>query len=132
CVSVATSSLSSPQAAQQDPLRAGVRIGVLQPGGSYTVQTIALETYIARVLAGEAARDSRPAALEALAIAIRTYVLANAGRHGADGFDLCDQTHCQVMRTPGPAHERAAAATAGLALLRNGIPAPVFYSASCG
>ena len=112
--------------------RAEVRIGVLRPGGGYTVQTIAPETYIARVLAGEAARDSRPAALEALAITIRTYVLANLGRHGADGFDLCDQTHCQVMRTPAPAHERAAAVTAGLALLRKGVPAPVFYSASCG
>ena len=96
------------------------------------MQTFALETYIARVLAGEAGRDSRPAALEALAITIRTYALANAGRHNADGFDLCDQTHCQVMRTPTPAHERAAQATAGRALLRNGVPAPVFYSASCG
>ena len=125
CVSAATLSSSSPRAAQQDPARAEVRIGVLRPGGGYTVQTIALETYIARVLAGEAARDSRPAALEALAIAIRTYVLANPGRHSADGFDLCDQTHCQVMRTPGPAHEHAAAATAGQALLRGGVPVPV-------
>ena len=132
CVSVATLSSSSPRAAQQDPSRAAVRIGVLRPSGSYTVQTIALETYIARVLAGEAARDSRPAALEALAITIRTFVLANPGRHNADGFDLCDQTHCQVMRTPTPAHERAAAATAGQALLRGGVPVPVFYSASCG
>jgi stage II sporulation protein D (peptidoglycan lytic transglycosylase) len=132
CASVATLSSSSPRAAQQDPSRVEVRIGVLRPGGGYTVQTIALETYIARVLAGEAARDSRPAALEALAITIRTFVLANPGRHNADGFDLCDQTHCQVMRTPTPAHERAAAATAGQALLRGGLPVPVFYSASCG
>src|SRR5436190_14255998 len=132
CVSVATLSSSSPRAGQQDRSRAEVRIGVLRPGGGYTVQTIALETYIARVLAGEAARDSRPAALEALAITIRTFVLANPGRHNADGFDLCDQTHCQVMRTPTPVHERAAAATAGQALLRGGLPVPVFYSASCG
>ena len=128
CVSVA-SSFSSSRA--QEPQRE-IRIGVLRPGGGYTVQTFPLETYIARVLAGEAGRDSRPAALEALAITIRTFALANPGRHNADGFDLCDQTHCQVMRTPTPAHERAAQATAGRALLRNGVPAPVFYSASCG
>jgi SpoIID/LytB domain protein len=115
----------------QEPQRE-IRIGVLRPGGGYTVQTFPLETYIARVLAGEAGRDSRPAALEALAITIRTFALANPGRHNADGFDLCDQTHCQVMRSPAPAHERAAQATAGRALLRNGVPAPVFYSASCG
>jgi SpoIID/LytB domain protein len=131
-VSAAAWSSSSPRAAQQDRARTEVRIGVLRPGGGYTVQGIALETYIARVLAGEAARDSRPAALEALAITIRTFVLANPARHNADGFDLCDQTHCQVMRTPAAVHERAAAATAGQALLRGGIPVAVFYSASCG
>jgi SpoIID/LytB domain protein len=128
CVAVG-SSVSSSRA--QEPQR-DIRIGVARPGGGYTVQTFPLETYIARVLAGEAGRDSRPAALEALAITIRTFALANPGRHNADGFDLCDQTHCQVMRTPTPAHERAALATAGRALLRNGVPAPVFYSASCG
>jgi stage II sporulation protein D (peptidoglycan lytic transglycosylase) len=123
--------VSSSQSLQQDPVRE-IRIGVARPGGGYTVQTFALEPYIARVLAGEAARDSRPAALEALAITIRTFALANRGRHSADGFDLCDTTHCQVMRTPNAAHEHAASATAGQVLLRGGAPAVVFYSASCG
>ena len=72
-----------------------LRVGLRKPnGGGYTVVTMPLETYVPRVLAGEAARDSRPAALETLAIAIRTFALANLGRHGADGFDLCDETHC--------------------------------------
>ena len=93
---------------------------------------IPLETYVARVLAGEAARDSPPAALEALAITVRTFALANRGRHRADGFDLCDQTHCQVLRPATAATERAATATAGLVLLRGGVPASVYYSASCG
>ena len=67
------------------------------------------------MLAGEALRDSQPAALEALAITIRTFALANRGRHRADGFDLCDQTHCQVVRAADAATERAAQATAGRA-----------------
>ena len=117
---------------QAQDIQREIRIGVSRPGGGYTVQAFPLEIYIARVLAGEAARDSRPAALEALAITIRTFALANRGRHSADGFDLCDTTHCQVMRTPNAAHERAAAATAGNVLLRGGAPATVFYSASCG
>ena len=91
-----------------------------------------METYVARVLAGEALRDSQPAALEALAITIRTFALANRGRHRADGFDLCDQTHCQVLRAAVAATERAARATAGRLLLRDGAPASVYYSASCG
>jgi stage II sporulation protein D len=91
-----------------------------------------MEPYVARVLAGEAVRESRPAALEALAITIRTFALANRGRHRADGFDLCDQTHCQVVRTADAATDRAAQATAGRVLLRGGAPASVFYTASCG
>ena len=42
---------------------------------------------------------------------------AIAARHRADGFDLCDQTHCQVMRAATPVTERAALATAGQVLL---------------
>jgi len=109
-----------------------VRVGFARPGGGYTVTTLPMETYIARVLAGEAARDSRPAALEALAITVRTFFLANRGRHRADGFDVCDQTHCQVVRTADAATDRAAQATAGRVLLRDGAPASVFYNASCG
>src|SRR5262249_59617267 len=76
-------------------------------------------------------RDSQPAALEALAITIRTFAAANLSRHGADGFDLCDQTHCQVVRAAVAATERAAQATARRLLLRNGAPAVIFYTASC-
>ena len=54
------------------------------------VVTWPLEVYVARVLAGEAEPEAADAALEALAVAIRTYALANAGRHADDGFDLCD------------------------------------------
>jgi SpoIID/LytB domain protein len=110
-----------------------VRVGILKPGGGYTVTDMPMEIYVARVLAGEALRDSQPAALEALAITIRTFALANRGRHRADGFDLCDQTHCQVVRTAVAATERAAQATAGRLLLSSGgAPASIYYSASCG
>jgi SpoIID/LytB domain protein len=110
----------------------GLRVGFSRPGGGYTVQEIPLESYVARVLAGEAARESPAAALEALAITIRTFALGNLGRHRADGFDLCDETHCQVVRTAMPANNLAAQMTAGQVLMRNGAIAPVFYSASCG
>ncbi len=109
-----------------------LRVGVLKSSGGYSVTDMPMETYVARVLAGEAVRDSQPAALEALAITIRTFALANRGRHRVDGFDLCDQTHCQVLRPTVAATDRAARATAGRLLLRDGAPASVYYSASCG
>jgi SpoIID/LytB domain protein len=113
-------------------LSESVRVGLLRPGGGYTVSLLPMDVYVARVLAGEAARDSQPAALEALAIAIRTFALANRGRHRADGFDLCGETHCQVVRAAIAATERAARATSGRVLLRDGAPARIFFSASCG
>jgi SpoIID/LytB domain protein len=45
-------------------------------------------------------------------VTIRTYALGNLGRHRADGFDLCDETHCQVVRTAVAATHDAAQATA--------------------
>jgi stage II sporulation protein D len=125
-VSTAAAQASRPAAVDQ------IRIGLAKPGGGYTVVTLPLETYIARVLAGEAMRDSQPAALEALAITVRTFALGNRGRHRADGFDLCDQTHCQVVRNATAATERAAQATAGRILLSGDAIAIVYYSASCG
>jgi stage II sporulation protein D (peptidoglycan lytic transglycosylase) len=125
-----TQSANAPSA--MSPERATLRVGILRPDGGYTVSAMPIEAYVASVLAGEAMRDSRPAALEALAITIRTYALANRGRHRADGFDLCDQTHCQVVRAATPATERAARATAGRLLVRDGAPATVYYTASCG
>jgi SpoIID/LytB domain protein len=116
-----------------DSSRTEVRVGFERSDGSHGVQAIALETYVARVLVGEAAPQSPPAALEALAIAIRTFAIVNRNRHNADGFDVCDTTHCQVVRPAATAAtERAANATAGLVLMRDGMPVPVYYSASCG
>ena len=65
------------------------------PGG---VADVPLEVYVARVLAGEAEPRAPDGEFQALAIAIRTYALVNAGRHARDGFDVCDSTHCQVPR----------------------------------
>jgi SpoIID/LytB domain protein len=123
---------STPVSSTDNTSTIELRIGTAQAGGTYAVVTVPLEAYVARVLTAEALPDSRPAALEALAITIRTYALANLGRHGSDGFDLCDETHCQVMRAATTATERAAAATSGRILIDRGAPASVFYSASCG
>jgi stage II sporulation protein D len=107
-----------------------VRLG--SASGAGRPATIPLEVYVARVLAGEAEPRAAEGAQRALAIAIRTFALVNAGRHAQNGFDLCDSTHCQVPRAATALTRRAAFATAGQILTRNGRPAEVFYSASCG
>ena len=124
--------VTTPLSAQATQERSNtIRIGVLKDG-AYQIVSVPLEEYVGRVLAGEAAPDTQPAALEALAIAVRTYTATNLGRHASEGFDLCDQTHCQVMRTANAATEKAATATANRILTFRGAPATVYYSASCG
>ena len=106
-----------------------IRIGSTVDG---RVTVIPLEVYVSRVLAGEGEPRAAEGAQQALAIAIRTYTLKNVDRHGRDGFDLCDSTHCQVPRPSTPSSRRAAMATAGQVLTYRGDIAEVFYSASCG
>jgi stage II sporulation protein D len=101
------------------------------PSSGRVVRT-PLETYVARVIAGEAEPSAPDAAQQAMAIAIRTFAIVNLRRHAKEGFDLCDTTHCQVPRAATPATRRAALATAGRVLVYKGAPATVFYSANCG
>lgn len=109
-----------------------VRIGVVQRDGRAIVREMPLDEYVAGVIAGEQATGSAPPALEALAIVARTYAVGNAGRHQGEGFDLCDLTHCQVLRPSTAASRAAAQRTSGLVLLEGNRPAEVFYTASCG
>lgn len=106
-----------------------VRVGSAQ---STVVGHLPLEVYVARVLAGEGEPRARGAAQEALAIAIRTFLVANPRRHARNGYDVCDSTHCQVLRASTAASRTAALVTSGRILTFRGAPAEVFYSASCG
>ena len=99
-------------------------------GGAVTV--LPLEVYVSRVLAAEGEPAAPPATQQALAIAVRTFAMFNINRHSRDGFNLCDTTHCQVMRASNPASRMAALATAGRVLTYHGVVAEIFYSASCG
>lgn len=109
-----------------------IRLGRTAPGGGTRVETIAIDDYIGQVLAGEGQPKAGDAAQQALAITARTFAVANRNRHRREGFDLCDTTHCQVVRPATATTRRAAAATSGRLLLHQGQPAFVFYSAHCG
>ena len=109
-----------------------VRLGRTLPDGRTRVETLPVDEYIAQVLAGEGQPRAGDAAQQALAITARTFALANRHRHRREGFDLCDTTHCQVVRPATAATTRAARATTGRVLLHRGQPAFVFYSAWCG
>lgn len=105
---------------------------------------IPLEAYVAQVLAAETVPGTPPAALQANAVAIRSYAVASVASAGRrhDIGDLCDLSHCQVLRgRHGGPHGRearaAARATEGQVLVSSDSPggqrvhdAP--FHASCG
>lgn len=133
--SPATAARSVPSAAA--PHEIALAVGVPNTSGrrgrdGYDVRRLSLDDYVAGVVAGEAAAGASRPALDALAITVRSYALANRGRHRDDGFDLCTLTHCQVLRPATAQTTAAAMATAGQVLLSRGRPASVFLSASCG
>lgn len=109
-----------------------IRLARTLPKGDSRIERIAVDEYIAQVLAGEGQPKASDAAQQALAITARTFAFANRNRHRSEGFDLCDTTHCQVLRPATAITRRAAAATSGRVLLHEGQPAFVFYSAWCG
>src|SRR6266498_2761735 len=103
-------------------------------------RTMPLEDYVRGVVAAEGSMESEPEALKALAIASRTYLLKNLGRHSSEGYDFCTTTHCQRYRPADPespavssAIIEAVEATKG-EVLRDGNDqlADSYFSASCG
>ena len=112
----------------------------LQKPGGFRISTptgmrsVALEDYVAGVLAGEAKTFKSTQALHAMAVVARTYAVKFKSRHSKDGFDFCGNTHCQVYNPAGidPRIRDAVAATAGEFLWFKGTLAATYYSQDCG
>ena len=96
--------------------------------------TMPSERYVAAALNGEAATDEPIESLKAMAVVMRTYALTNASRHAAEGFNLCDSTHCQALGWGKirPRIEEAVLDTSGETLWFGRQRAEVFYSQHCG
>ena len=105
-----------------------------QRDGLRVLLTMPSENYVVAALNGEAAPDEPMASLKAMAISIRTFALENANRHSAEGFGLCDSTHCQALRLGNARTEvvRAVHETAGETLWFGGQRAHVYYTQHCG
>jgi stage II sporulation protein D len=105
-----------------------------QRDGLRVLLTLPSEAYVIAALSGEAAPDEPLASLKAMAISMRTFALENANRHRAQGFGLCDSTHCQALRLgkPRPEVELAVRETAGETLWSGDQRAHIYYTQHCG
>jgi len=101
--------------------------------------TMDTELAVASIVAAESPPHAPLEALKAQAIASRSFLLANP--HAHSGFDACDTTHCQFLRSPPPAGSPAAQATRatrGMVLTWRASPAApprivaAMFSRSCG
>jgi len=102
-------------------------------GALVPVVQMDLETAVASVVQAETAPGTPLEALEAQAIATRSYFIAAHGRHR--GFDFCDTTHCQFLREPPSSDSdasRAALATRGLVLIYRDQAVAAMFTRSCG
>jgi stage II sporulation protein D len=104
--------------------------------GLTAVNRLPLEIYLESTVGSEMRSDLPPAFSQAQAICARSTVLATARRHHrADGFDLCNDDHCQCYQ--GTQRESGAVvapvrATAGQLLTFENRVVDARYAKSCG
>ena len=100
------------------------------------VNAVGLESYVAGVIGGEMPYYWPQAALQAQAVAARTYALAELSTVvTANTFDLYDDTRSQVyggISAETPSTVQAAAGTAGRVVLYHGKLATTYFSSSSG
>ncbi|MGA8994465.1 MAG: SpoIID/LytB domain-containing protein [Nocardioidaceae bacterium] len=117
--------------------RGALRAASPAPGSAErdTVNVLSLDQYVAGVLPAEMSPSWDRAALEAQAVAARTYATFERDQHPDRSWHVCDTSSCQVYRGVGAEHPRAnqaVAATSGRVLLRDGRAAFTQFSASSG
>jgi stage II sporulation protein D len=116
--------------ALSNPLRIAARSGELVLSA-----TLPLENYVERVVASESGPADTPESLKALAIVVRSFALHQP--HGHADYDLCDSTHCQLLRWSGNPERKnaahaAALATASETLWFHGQRAQAWFHQNCG
>lgn len=67
-----------------------------EAGALKCVNEVILDNYISGVVQAESGRRSAPEFYKVQAILARTFALSHLQKHAAEGYGLCDHTHCQV------------------------------------
>lgn len=109
--------------------------GGLRYVNRHTVNVVSIENYLRGVVPVEAYPSWQPAALQAQAVAARTYAAYERKDYLGRDYQICDTSSCQVYRGYGaetPSTDAAIAATAGKVLLYGGSYAFTQFSASSG
>jgi len=119
------------------PYRGLLDISIGKDGNILVVNQLGMEEYLFGVVPAELSpvRYPQEAALQAQAIAARTYAMKRMAGSRADGFDLTDDTTTQVYGGAGiekQASNDAVFKTAGIVLYYNGALIDAMYMSTCG
>lgn len=100
------------------------------------INRVSIERYVSRVVQAEVGYGAAPEYYKIQSIICRTYAMRNLERHAIDGFDVCDNMHCQVysgQKFPTDEVVKATVATSGLVMLskENDLVLSAFH-ANCG
>jgi stage II sporulation protein D len=102
-------------------------------GGVQTVDAVGLDDYVRGVIGVEMSASWPAAALEAQAVAARTYAITTSV--AGNGYSLYPDTRSQMYRgvaAEAPQTDAAVAATRGQVVEYRGTPVTTFFSASSG
>ncbi len=119
------------------PYRGSAEVRVAEEAGVTVINVLSLEEYLPGVVPLEIGpRDPEElAAVEAQAVAARTYAVAHLGRHSQLGFDLYGSVDDQAYGGMMAEREEATLAvdrTSGVILVFQGKPVRAFYHSTCG
>ena len=100
------------------------------------INIVDVDKYIAGVVEAEAGPSADIEFYKAQALLVRTYALGHIERHKDEGFNLCDQVHCQVYKgraSKNPDILKATRETSGQVVVdSSNEPIVAAFHANCG
>ena len=109
--------------------------GAMRLDAANTVNVLSLDDYVKGVVPREMPASWQPAAVQAQAVAARTYASWERAAHPTRSYQTCDTTSCQVYGGVGAEDSRSNAAvdaTSGQILTYQGKPAFTQFGSSSG
>lgn len=116
--------------------RGSIEARVTYDGKLELVNIVGIEDYLRSAVGSEMNGSAPIEALKAQAVLMRTYVINHMAASKHNGFDVCDNHHCQSylgVRAESGQIDLAVRATSGEILVDEaGKPVQVYYHACCG
>ncbi|MDX1653191.1 MAG: SpoIID/LytB domain-containing protein [Brumimicrobium sp.] len=105
--------------------------------GLTVINEVKYKNYLSGVVESEGGGGKHPEYYKAQAVISRTYAIKHLGKHKKEGFDLCDQVHCQAyhnMLKYTETIEDAVVSTAGIIMVDTVTDRLVdgYFHANCG